>query len=146
MNKLRHQLLGILAQEYASGQNQPGSILDIILLVPSILKKLNITHDEFVIMSTELLDKKEIKYLEINNDMETLGLYALSDGITAYANEKYLKIAREQRREDIKFWAQLILPVLSFIIAAMALYLNIKTQNDVDTVKDEKKLEKVITK
>lgn len=136
MNKKRHRLLGILAKEYANGQGFHGNILDVIVLVPTILKKLNITYDEFVIMSTELLTKKEIKYFGNDNNFDKPALYSTSDGITAYANKNYLKIDNDRRREDIKFWAQLILPVLSFIVAAIALFLNLKTQTDVNTVKD----------
>ena len=143
INKKRHLLLGILAREYANVKHSEGSILDKIVEVSTILKKMNITHDEFVIMSTELLMKKEISYFEIDNYFDVLALYSEPDGITAYANEKYLKIARVQRREDIKFWAQLILPVLSFIIAAIALFLNIKTQTEIDTVKEKQKIEKL---
>lgn len=141
MNKKRHKLLGILALEYANGQGFHDSILDIIVTVPTILKKLNITFDEFVIMSQELLTKKEIKYFGEENYFDQPALYSLPDGITAYANKKYLKIDKEKHREDIKFWAQLILPVLSFIIAAIALFLNLKTQTDVNTVKDVQRIE-----
>ncbi|MCG9791219.1 hypothetical protein [Flavobacterium algicola] len=141
MNKKRHQLLGLLAKEYAKGKFYEGNILDVIVMISTIVKNLNITYDEFIIMSEELLSKNEIEYFGNDNNFDQPALFIKSDGITAFANKKYLKIDNEQYRENIKFWAQLILPVLSFIIAAIALFLNIITQTEVEKVKSSQKFE-----
>lgn len=146
MNKKRHQLLGLLAKEYANGKFSPGSILDVIVMNSTIVKKLNITYDEFIILSEELLSKKEIEHYGIDNDFDQPALFIKSDGVTAFANQKYLKLDKEQHRENIKFWAQLILPVLSFIIAAIALFLNIKTQTEIEKVKSSQKIENLRSK
>ncbi|CAM4344637.1 hypothetical protein [Flavobacterium terrigena] len=141
MNKTRHRLLGILSKEYADGYHQEGTILDVVVTVPTILKKLDINYDDFVFMIQELLAKDEIKYLEVDNYFDQPVLYAQSSGVTAYANKKYLRADMERQREDIKFWAQLILPVLSFLIAAIALFLNMKTQTEINTVKESQKIQ-----
>ncbi len=143
MNKKRHKLLGVLAKEYANA-NTEGSILDVIVTVPTILKKLKISYDEFIFMSEELKASGEIKYFQVENHFDSPAFYIESKGITSYANRRYLRVEREELREDIKFWAQLILPVLSFLIAAIALYLNMKTQSDINTVKKSQKTENVL--
>lgn len=142
MNKKRHELLGVLAKEFANASPE-GSILDIIVTVPTILKKVKISYDEFIFMSEELKVNSEIKYFQVENHFDSPAFYIESRGLTAYANKKYLKVDREEFREDIKFWAQLILPVLSFLIAAIALYLNIKTQSDINIVKTSQKTESI---
>lgn len=141
MDKLRHKLLGILANEYANGQTPLGSFLDVIVTVPTILKKLNITFEEFVIMSEELLNKSEISYFDIEGYNGDSALYALPNGVNAFANKKYLRLAKKRSRENLKFWVQLFLSISSFVIAIIALIVNIKTQKEVDAVKNNQKIE-----
>ncbi len=121
----KHKLLKILAPHNINVQsgliNSPLGIS-----FEDIHKKLNVTHEQLLTISSELFDLKEIGYHNAHN---VEGLYAEEKGISAYSTKKYLKQYRKSIIDNIKDIIQIVIPVISVIIAYLAITLKIETFN-----------------
>jgi hypothetical protein len=126
-NIKRHKLLEILTEQNLNVQlDKPGfQILGISY--DEIYKKLNITDFQLLELTSELYDNKEIGY---HNAYEVEGLYAKNKGIAAYSNKKYLKLYKKSIVENVKDVIQIAIPVLSVIVAIVALTIKIETVNN----------------
>ncbi|GAA4276000.1 hypothetical protein [Aquimarina mytili] len=76
-------------------------------------------------ISSELYQNKEIGYY----DYDFKGLYIEEKGVASYSNKKYYSLFINWITDSIKLGVQIFIPVLSLLIAYMALSLKLKNTN-----------------
>lgn len=135
-NLKRHKLLEILAHQNLNVQLEKPSYLTIGVSYEEICKDLDVTELELGFLTAELYDNKEIGYHDAYN---VEGLFAENKEITAYSNKKYLKLSRKGKIENIKDIIQIVIPVLSVVVAILALTLRLESINS----ENEKRFQKI---
>jgi large-conductance mechanosensitive channel len=123
-NLMRHKLLGILSKRFAFAENKNGETLGISL--DNIYKQLKCEEHELRILISELLENKEIGYVD---DDIIVGLHVWEKGVAAYSTKKYKYLFWKKLFSSIKLSVNIIIPILSFIISCIALYISIKANN-----------------
>lgn len=83
--------------------------------------ELSLTKEELFVVTSILKEAKEIKVY--NNDF--LGYYAIQKGIYSYGDKKYLNKNQNKKRENIKYYVQVLIPIITSFIALGSILLNI---------------------
>ncbi len=119
---LRHRTLGVLIRKRIDVELYHKE-KDIVLGVnhDELLKQLGVTKEELFIVTSKLREETEIEFY---NDAFK-GYFAKPKAIDAYISKKYLKRPRNEKRENVKYYFQIIVPIISLIVAAMSIGLNI---------------------
>jgi hypothetical protein len=130
----KHKLLEILAIQNVNVQTGEAKVHVLGISYDEIHKKLNVTHNQLLTLTSELFENKEIGYHNAHNFE---GLYAETKGIAAYSTKKYLKLNRKIAIDNIKDIIQIVIPVISLIVAVFAITLKIESFNH----KNEERIE-----
>lgn len=122
-NLLRHRLLGILTKQYiiAEKSHKPlgVSFKDIEIELKS--------SDSFVRMSiSELYENEEIGY---HDAYDIVGVHATKKGVASFSNKKYWRIYWINIKDSIKYWFQILVPILSLLVAIFAVTHDFKANN-----------------
>lgn len=131
-NLLRHKLLGILSERLAFAEDKKGETLGVAF--DDIYRQLKCNETELRILISELLENKEIGYVD---DGIIIGLHAWEKGVAAYSTKKYRYVFWKKLFGSISLSVNIIIPVLSFIISCIALYISITSNNSTKNKKQE---------
>jgi len=119
-NKKRHELLKLISTNRIGAEVKENDFYQnnvIAVSFEQILSKLEINEHERFVISSVLFEEGEVKYF----DDGFKGLLATRKGVSAYYTEKYINIDSNKRRENIKFYFNLLTTLLSLLIAILAL-------------------------
>jgi hypothetical protein len=144
VNIERHKLLKILSEHFIDielGVSED-NILGIDFKKLYILLKCD--YKKLKIISSELYTYDEIGFYD-NKELNTVGLYIKPNGITAYSNKKYKNIFYSRVKNILKDFVQIVIPILSLIVAYFAIQLKISevnnyNQKQIDTLQKEIKI------
>ena len=145
-NTKKHQLLGLLSKQHAMVQLSKPGFDALGISYNNIYLKLSIIDVELVVLTSELYDNGEIEYY---NHFDVEGICTTNKGIAAFSNEKYKKLNSKFLIEKIKDLVQIIIPVLSLIVAIAALTIkldSINNENKVRFDKIERQLKLIVSK
>lgn len=136
----RHKLLGILTKQRKDLELKKSEYNAFGVPFDKIYKKLDCDEDELHSITSDLYTSQEIGYHDAQN---IVGLFAKDKGVTAFANKKYHNRVIERRKERVKFFVQIAIPILALVVAILSLSLkfdNLKKQSDKELQKLEDKL------
>jgi hypothetical protein len=123
-NVLRHRLLGILTKQYIISEKSNDTLGVSFTDIESDLK----CTDTFLRQSiSELFENKEIGY---HDAYDIIGIYATEKGVASFSTKKYWRTDRLIKVNFIKDCIQIIIPVLSLIVAVLAITMKIETVNE----------------
>jgi hypothetical protein len=123
----RHNLLELLSEKYVASMNNN----DELGYPYSYLKtKFNVNEKELFRLIAELFSSKEIQLHNPTGSPENLGICATNEGISSCSSKKYLNRHYTLVRTKIKDYVQIIIPILSLLIAYAAINNKIKTSDD----------------
>ncbi|MCX7549153.1 hypothetical protein OS188_14440 [Xanthomarina sp. F1114] len=119
---LSHKILGILIRQRINVEIYHKE-RNVVLGVEyeELKKELDITKEEMFIVTSKLREELEIEPYRV--DFE--GYFAKPKAVYSYVSRKYLKKTRNEKRENIKYYLQIVIPVVSLLIAFLAITLNI---------------------
>lgn len=126
--KQKHKVLKLLTFSN-NFQLDENNLMEKGLSFKDILKKLNVSETELNIIISELFENKEIKK---GHD----GLIIEKKGISSFSNNFYIRESRNYKLNLTKDYVQIIVPILTSIIAIIAV-----TNNN--TSKIERKLNEI---
>ena len=86
-----------------------------------IYKILNISESDFHKIASRLYNEDEIKYTNVDHE----GVYSTIKGLQSFTDKKYLNEFNQILTSNIKNAVQIIIPVLSLIVAVTVLFLKI---------------------
>lgn len=112
--KQKHNVLKILTYESYGLQIDENNMFLRGISIKDLLLKINISEIELNIIISELYENKEIKK---GHD----GLIIEKSGIASFTNKKYLKIYKSYVITNLKDIIQIIVPILTSIIAIIAI-------------------------
>lgn len=135
-NLLRHKLLRILSERFAYAEDKSGETLGVSF--DEIYRQLKCNETELRILISELLENKEIGYVD---DDIIIGLHAWEKGVAAYSTKKYKYVFWKKVFGSISMSVNIIIPVFSFIISCIALYVSITTSNSAQKYKEQQAVE-----
>lgn len=142
-NCKRHELLSILSNQLTLNElshiSEEGDFVDKQLSYSYILEKLKVSDYELNILIKELTENSEINYYLWNDD-EKRGLFATSKGLTSFANKKYSKASLSIKKNNIKDFVQIVIPVLSLLATILVIYTTYKRE-EIKSEKQEKRIE-----
>jgi len=133
-NKKRHELLKLLSRNRIGTEvKEKDFSQNNVIAIPfeQILSELKINEHERFVISSVLFDNDEVMYF--NNGFE--GLLAKRKGVSAYYTDKYLEIDSVKRKENTKFYFNIIATLISLSIAFMSVILLIR--KDITDSKDK---------
>lgn len=130
-NMLRHKLLGILAKQFIIAEESNTEPLGVSF--EKLYKELKLSDSELRILISELYENKEIEYF---NDDKIIGLTLVPCGLTSFSNKKYIGNFWRQMMNPVKNSVSIAIPIFSFVISCIALYISI----DIDKTKDNSEL------
>jgi len=142
MNLRKHKLLGILSEQYILSEIGETENKEIGLNDDIILSKLNMSKYKYELIKQSLLDSGEV---DRHNPRYILGLYSTLKGVSAFNDRKYTKAFSDDIINIFKNIVQIVIPVLSLLIAYYAIQLKISevnnhTQKQIDTLQQEIKI------
>ena len=123
-NLLRHQILEILTKQYIIAENSSEPLGVSFTVIESELKCTNVFLRQSI---SELYDNKEIGY---HDAYDIIGVHATEKGVASFSNKKYWRIDRLTKVNFIKDCIQIIIPVLSLIVAVLAITMKIDNANE----------------
>lgn len=136
----RHKLLGILTKQRKDLELKKAAYNALGVPFNKIYKELDCDEDELHSITSDLYTSKEIGYHDAYN---VVGLFAKDKGLAAFSNKKYHNRVIERRKERVKFFVQIVIPILALVVAILSLFLkfdNLKMQSDKELQKLEDKL------
>jgi len=139
----RHKLLGILSKQRNDFDLNKAENNSLGVPFNKIFEVLDCNEDQLNLITSELYTSEEIEYHDANG---VVGLFAKDKGSTAYANRKYRKRIIERKKEFIKFFVQIAIPILALIVAILSLSLkfnNLKLQSDKELQEINSKLKEL---
>ena len=122
----RHKLLGILAKQRGDLKLKKADPMILGVSTESILKDLNCNEDELELITSELHTQDEIKYFNAHG---VVGFFARPNGVSAFSDKKYLRLNNSRIKSNLKDFVQIIIPILSLVIAVLAISLKINNLN-----------------
>lgn len=132
----RHKLLELLSKQRNNVELDKAEYNALGVSFEKIYKKLNCNEDELKLITSELYTADEIGYHDTYN---IIGLFAKDKGLSAFANKKYSRIFWKRIADLTKNAVQIIIPILSLLIAFFALTIKIETLNS----ETEDKIDKI---
>jgi len=133
-NRQRHKVLKLLSVsriQFDSGRRNADFKLGISF--DDLQKELKCDLDTCELIYSTLYNEKEVEY----TNTAVVGLMSSQKGLKSYSEKKYLKENEKIILDYFKNFVQIVIPVLSLIIAIFAIQLKIETSND----KTNKKIE-----
>jgi len=133
----KHELLKILSAQRQNSKTPVGVPFE------DILRSMDIDKEYLDEISGELFGFDEIGFFE--DSQYKKGLHARKEGVSSYSSKKYIKRYKKDRWENRKNWVQTYSPILSLVLAIMALSL---TYSNIPLLEEQrqKELEKRIKK
>ncbi|MCL5130533.1 hypothetical protein [Algibacter sp. L4_22] len=122
----RHKLLGILSKQRNDLELKKAEYNALGVPFEKIYSELNCNEDELKLITSELYTADEIGY---HNAYDIVGVFAKDNGLSAFANKKYSRIYWKRVSDLTKNAIQIIIPVLSLLIAFIALSIKIESLN-----------------
>lgn len=126
INLKRHKLLKILGNKDISFQLRKEGVNSIGVSFEDIYKGLKCNEYELKKITSELYENEEIDYHDAYN---IVGLYIKKKGLASYSNKKYISLYNNWIINSVKTLIQIIIPILSLLIAFVAISLKIKNIN-----------------
>lgn len=135
----RHKLLGILSKQRNDLELKKAEYNALGVTFEKIHKELNCNKDELKLITSELYTEDEIGY---HDAYDIVGVFAKDKGLSAFANKKYYRIYWKRISDLTKNAVQIIIPILSLLIAFVALTskiesLNKSTDNKIDNLEKQ---------
>lgn len=123
-NILRHRLLGILTKQYIIAEKSSEPLGVSFTVIESELK----CTDVFLRQSiSELYENKEIGY---HDAYDIVGVHATEKGVASFSNKRYWKIFWTSIKDSVKYWFQILVPILSLLVAFVAVTHDLKEHNE----------------
>lgn len=118
-NKLRHKILRILSNrtienDVASLKGEARNVIGISF--DNLSEQTKCSDSEIRAVTSLLFTNKEVDLY----DMKFKGLYITENGIAAYSTKKYIKVRQNYIIQIIKDSVQIFIPIISMIIALVA--------------------------
>jgi len=129
-NLLRHRLLGILSRQYVISENSDSDSIPLGVAFEKIYKELKCNEQELRISISELYENAEIGYYNVRN---IVGLHAFERGIASYSTKKYRWVFFKNIIGSISISTNIIIPIFSFVISCIALYISVDRDKTKDT-------------
>ena len=117
-NIYRHKILKHLSKKLLTGGSRDINDDLVYFSYSEIRDILNYKKNDLRLIITELIENKEISY---HFGAKGKGLICNNLGLISYSNKKYLKIYRTEIITLIKDCVQIFIPVMSLLIAYIAL-------------------------
>lgn len=141
-NLKKHCLLKLLSEQSNKFDNKISA--EFSVSCDLIYKTLNINESDLYYLISELTTAKEIDYFFWNDD-EKKGLFTTPEGVASYSKNKYKNLFYSNLKSNLKDFVQIVIPILSLIIAYFAIQLKISevnnhNQKQIDTLQKEIKL------
>ncbi|MRI01642.1 hypothetical protein GH721_13945 [Kriegella sp. EG-1] len=136
-NLTKHKILKALANKLTAGMDENGrAVGDIKVSKSDIISLVGKNKRLYAVIISELRANNEVKYLEASDSyiIETV------DGLNSFSNKKYLNKNWDIILSYLKNFAQIFIPIASLIVAILALWLKLNTQ-DTTHKKEIKKIE-----
>ncbi len=133
-NLKRHKILEILSKQFIKVETEDSSEA-IGVSFEDLQVKLNCSKIELRRVSSTLYDNKEVDYMDIG----LVGMFATEKGLSAYSDEKYKRESNLRLKNNIKDIVQIVVPILSLLIAYLALSFKINKLNE----QNEKELKEI---
>jgi len=133
-NRQRHKVLKLLSVsriQFDSGRRNIDFKLGVSF--DDLQKELNCDLDTCELIYSTLYDEKEVEY----TNTSVIGLILSQKGLKSYSEKKYLKENEKIIIDYFKNFVQIVIPILSLVIAILTIQLKIDTSND----KTNKKIE-----
>ncbi|MDK2773326.1 MAG: hypothetical protein KYX68_14065 [Flavobacterium sp.] len=134
--KKRHKLLELLSKHRNNVELNKAKYNALGVSFEEIYKELKCNDDELHVITSELYTSDEIGYHDAYN---IIGLFAKDKGLSAFSNRKYIKLWWDNLFNISKNIVQIFIPILSLIIAYVAL----TTKSNQIQKKSEKELQEV---
>ena len=122
----RHKLLGILSKQRNDLELKKAEYNALGVPFEKIYSELNCNEDELKLITSELYTADEIGY---HDAYDIVGVFAKDNGLSAFANKKYSRIYWKRISDLTKNAVQIIIQVLSLLIAFIALSIKIESLN-----------------
>jgi len=142
MNLRKHKLLAILSKQYILSEIGESENGEIGLNDDIIIKELKMSKYKYQLIKQSLLDSEEVKR---HNPKYILGLHATLKGVASFNDKKYTKAFFDDLINILKNFVQIVIPILSLLIAYYAIQLKISevnnhNQKQIDTLRKEIKI------
>ena len=134
--KKRHKLLELLSKHRNNVELNKAKYNALGVSFEEIYKELKCNDDELHVITSELYTSDEIGYHDAYN---IIGLFAKDKGLSAFSNRKYIKLWWDNLFNISKNIVQIFIPILSLIIAYVAL----TSKSNQFQKKSEKELQEV---
>lgn len=123
-NLLRHRLLNILTRQYiiAEKSREPLGVS-----FKSIETELKCSESVIRMSLSELYENEEIGY---HDAYDIVGVHATEKGVASFSNKKYWRIYWTNFKDSVKYWFQILVPVLSLLVALYAVTHDFKKHNE----------------
>lgn len=123
-NLLRHRLLGILARQYiiAEKLHKPLGVS-----FKNIETELKSSESDVRMSLSELYENDEIRY---HDAYDIIGVHATETGVASFSNKKYWRIYWTNLKDSVKYWFQILVPILSLLVALIAVTHDLKEHNE----------------
>lgn len=128
-NLLRHRLLDILSKQFVFAEESKTEPLGVSF--DKLYEQLKLSDSELRILISELYESKEIEDFDDDN---IIGLALSPTGLTSFSNKKYIDSFWKQILNPVKNSVAIAIPIFSFIISCIALYISIDTDKSKDKV------------
>lgn len=122
----RHKLLGILSKQRNDLELKKAEYNALGVPFEKIYSELNCNEDELKLITSELYTADEIGY---HDAYDIVGIFAKDNGLSSFANKKYSRIYWKRVSDLTKNAVQIIIPILSLLIAFIALSIKIESLN-----------------
>jgi predicted membrane protein len=136
LNKKRHKLLELLSKHRNNVELNKAKYDALGISFSDLYAELNCNDDLLQIITAELYVSDEIGYHDAYN---VIGLFAKDKGLSAFSNRKYIKLWWDNLFNISKNIVQIFIPVLSLIIA----YIALTTKSNQNRKQSEKELQEV---
>ncbi|MEE9363109.1 MAG: hypothetical protein V3U92_10980 [Cellulophaga sp.] len=139
LNLKRHKLLGILSKQRNDLELKKAEYNALGVTFERIFEELNCNEDELKLIESELYSCEEIGYHDTYN---IVGLFVKDNGLSSFSNKKYKHLYWKRITDLTKNGVQIIIPILSLLIAYVALTikfesLNKSTDNKLDNLEQQ---------
>ncbi|MBW8360732.1 MAG: hypothetical protein K0M56_00945 [Kaistella sp.] len=119
-SKNKHFVLGLLLETKLNFVEEYHEFRELLLSTDQIVKKSKLNFDDVKIILASLLGNEEIKFSTDENDRS--GYQITNKGVSAYEDEKYLRIRKERSRATWSFF----LSIASFVGSVIAILIALK--------------------
>lgn len=137
----RHKILEILSRQYLACEDGSQRILGVTF--EKIANHVKCEEKSLQELSSVLYKNQEVGY---HDAYDVIGMYAKESGVASYADKKYLKLAYKNKVDIIKDIIQIVIPVISLLVALGAIYFkadHLNKENDQKIKKLEEKIQKL---